>query len=124
MAVGMHIVTPPKAWTMPWNPARSTYRTWLILSPLSSSTVFATSCAPPPSRPPENAALILSNPRPGMFTQRSRGNESTIAFCRRGSVCTSMITSERFEPPMSASVPNWSCSSALSPARESLPRIR
>ena len=78
----------------------------MILRPVSCSTVLATRWAPNPANPPEKAALILSIPIPGMFTQRSRGKESTFAFCSFGSVWTSMITSDRWEPPMSAFVPN------------------
>ncbi len=86
--------------------------------------MFAMSCGPPPSSPPSNAALILSEPCPGMSTHRSRGKESTIAFWSAGSVWTSMIVSARVVPPMSLFVPNWCCSSIGSPARESDPSNR
>ena len=113
--------TPPSASTTDWKPARSTNSEWLIRSPVIDVIVRATSCAPPPSIPPSNAALILLNPWPGMSTHRSRGKERNTAFFSPGSTCTTMMVSERKTPPMCWSVPKTCCSSLVNPARLSLP---
>ena len=98
--------------------------TWSIGMPVRSCTVAATFCEPPCWMPPSNAELILPSPTPGMFVHRSRGNERKMAFCSSGTVWINMIVSDRFEPPMSAFVPNATCSLFERPARESLPSNR
>ena len=121
---GTHMSTPPSVSTSPWNPARSTYRTWLTRNPVRVVIVRATRTGPFPSIPPSKAALILPIPMPGISTHRSRGKDRNTACCCLGSVWMRMIVSERFSPPMSASVPKAICSSGESPSRESLPSKR
>ena len=121
---GTHMSTPPSASTTRWNPSRLTYRTWWICIPLMLRIVRATRCGPPPFTPPSNAELILPSPIPGMSTHRSRGNERKTTSLRSGRVWTRMIVSERFSPPMCASVPNAISSSGVRPLRESLPSSR
>ena len=51
--------------------------------------------------PPLKAPLTLPSwPLSARVTHRSRGNETNTTSRRSGRVCTRMIVSERFSPPM------------------------
>jgi len=68
--------------------------------------------------------LILFMPRPGMLTQRSRGNETTMVRCALGSTCTSMIVSDR-RPVSTAESPKAVAARSLATnSRESDPTTR
>ena len=118
IAWSTQMFTPPSARTTPSNPARFTVTNPLIWSPVRRWTTFATRYSPS-----SNADVILPMPTCGMCTHRSRGNESTVAWSFDGSMCRTMIVSDR-RPGTVLFDPYCSCSALDKPVRESLPRIR